>query len=155
MINTRESFLRIPGRGSESLFYQSTPVLTGTHVLALSSLQPLSFVPIPHSIPSPPHAIPSLHPHSLITSLTLTSSSLSRSLITPHLLLPITVALQSRSPCNHLLPPQFKQHIPAYYPEICQLVMIDLKMEVRTALRWLLGRIGSEYSIVHLSESAA
>ena len=36
MINARESFLRIPGRGSEPLFYQSTPVLTGTHVLALS-----------------------------------------------------------------------------------------------------------------------
>lgn len=120
------------------------------------------------SYPTAPYllSLPSLNPTP--TSLRLLSPSLSTSpcehpYSPPH----FSVHLHS-NPCSHppitsyhfTHPPyptflQFKSHISSYYPELCQLVMIDLKMELRTALRWLLGRIGTEYSILHYSESAA
>lgn len=56
--------------------------------------------------------------------------------------------------CSLLLLPQFKTHISHYYPLLCNMLLVDCKLELRSVLRRVFQRVGTTFLICDDPESS-
>ena len=48
---------------------------------------------------------------------------------------------------------QFKRHISRYYPLLCNMLLVECKLELRSVLRRVFQRVGTTFGICDLAES--
>ena len=49
---------------------------------------------------------------------------------------------------------QFKRHISRYYPLLCNMLLVECKLELRSVLRRVFQRVGTTFGICDLAESS-